>query len=84
MAREGQAARLAIHAKDREAVAPLIAHIKEPAGGIEVEAARIVAARPFLSDVSQRTGGTYGKDRDAVVSTVARIEEPAIGGNQDL
>ena len=84
MAGEGQAALFAVHAEDGEVVGALIAGVKEPAGGVEIEAARIVAARPFLPDVSQDAGAADGKDRDAVVQTVARIEEPAIGRNHDL
>ena len=84
MAGEGQAARLAVHAKDREVVGPLIAAVEEPAGGVEVEAAWIVPACPLLADIGQGAGSADGKDRDAVVQTVACIEEPALGRNQDF
>ena len=84
MAGEDQASRFAIHAEDGDVVAALIAAVKELAGGVEIEAARIVPARPFFPWVGQGTGGADGKDRDAVVQTVTRIEEPAIGRNHDL
>ena len=48
MAGEGQAACLAVHAEDREVVTSLIAGVQEPAGGVEIEAARIVPACPLL------------------------------------
>ena len=79
MAGEGEAAGLAIHAEDGDVVAPLIAAVEELAGGIEVEAARIVPARPFLADEGQVAVWADGEDPDAVVQPVARIDEPAIG-----
>ena len=84
MAREIQAARFAIHAEDGDVVAPLIAGVKELAGGIEIEAARVVPARPFISDEGQFSGFANREDPNAVVRAVARIDEPAIGGNHDL
>src|SRR5689334_12387714 len=50
MAGEGQRALVPVHAEHRDVVAPLVAAIKELAGGIEVEAPGIVSARPFLAD----------------------------------
>ena len=84
MAGEGEAAGLAIHPEDGDVVAALIAAIEELAGGVEVEAARIVPARPFFADERQVAVRADGKDPDAVVQPVARIDKPAIGGNQDL
>ena len=84
MAGEGEAAGLAIHPEDGDVVAALIAAIEELAGGVEVEAARIIPARPFFPDERQVAVWADGKDPDAVVQAVARIDEPPIGGNQDL
>jgi hypothetical protein len=84
MAGEFEAAGIAIHLEDSDVVAALITTIEELTGGIEVEAAWIVPARPFLPDIGQSTSGADRKDRDAVVQTVTRIEEPAIGRNHYL
>ena len=54
MAGEREAAGLAIHPEDGDVVAALIAAVEEPAGGVEVEAARIIAPRPFFA---RRTSG---------------------------
>ena len=48
VAGEFEPAGLAIHLKDGDVVAALIAGIEELAGGIEVEAARIITSRPFF------------------------------------
>ena len=53
MAGEGEAAGLAIHPEDGDVVAALIAAIEELAGGVEIEAARIIPARPFFPDEGQ-------------------------------
>ena len=50
MSGEGQAARFAVHAEDGDVVAALIAHVNELAGRVEIEPARIVPVRPFLTD----------------------------------
>ena len=49
MPRELKAATLAIHLEDGNVVGSLIATIEELAGGIEVEAARIISSGPFVS-----------------------------------
>src|SRR4051812_24278603 len=54
LARKREAACFAIHAKDSDIVPALIATIEELAGGVEIEAARIAAARPLFPDVLQR------------------------------
>lgn len=73
MAGKAQATRFGIHAEDGEIVAALITGVKEPAGGVEIEAPRIVTSGPFLPGVSQGAGDADGKYRDAVVQTVAGI-----------
>ena len=54
MAGEVETAGFAIHTKDGDIVGPLIATIEELPRGVEVEAARIVPARPFFFDEGQR------------------------------
>ena len=49
MAGEGQFAGAAIDAEDGDVVGSLVAHIKELADGIEIEAAGIVSTCPFLT-----------------------------------
>ena len=79
MAGEVEAACFAIHTEDGDVVAPLIATIEELAGGVEVEAARVVPACPFFPDIGQIPARANGEDPDAVVQPVAGIGKPAIG-----
>ena len=74
-----EAAAVAIHAEGGDVVTPLIAAIEEVAGGVEVEAPRIVPACPFFADMLQRAICAYGKNPDAVVQPVAGVDKPAIG-----
>jgi len=46
---EVEAASLAIHLKDGNVIASLIAAIEELSGGVKVEAARIISAGPLIS-----------------------------------
>ena len=78
MAGEVESAGLAVHAEHGDVVTSLIAAIEELAGGVEVEAARIVSACPFLPDIGQRAVCSYGKNPDAIVQPVAGIDKPAI------
>ena len=71
MAREVEAAGLAIHSENSDVVCPLIAAIEELAGWVEIEAARIVPVRPFFPDICQCAVGPDGKDPSAVVQPVA-------------
>src|SRR6185503_1064334 len=64
--------------------AALVAAVKELAGGIEAEAARIVPTSPFLAHEGQLASFADGKNPNAVVETVARIDESSIGGDQYL
>src|SRR6266540_4701833 len=84
MVGETEPACAAIHAEHRNVVAPLVAGIKELAGGVEIEAAWIASTRPFLPDESEFPGFTDRKYPNAVMQPVAGIDEPAIGRNQDL
>src|SRR5256885_1810848 len=79
-----QSACVAIHTEHRDVVAPLVAGIKELAGGVEIEAAGIVSMGPFLADEGQLPGRTDRKYPNAVMQAVAGIDEPAIARNQDL
>src|SRR5438105_3884086 len=84
MAGEHQAARFVIHAEGSDVVAALVTGVEELAGGIEVEAARVVPTRPFLAHEGQLAVFADGEDADAIVEAVAHIDEVAIGGNHDL
>src|SRR6185437_9075802 len=54
-------------------IAPLVARIKKPASRIDVEAARVIASRPLLANVSQRALRSDREKRNAVVQAVRRI-----------
>ena len=79
MAGEVEAAGFAIHTEDGDVVTSLIATVEELAGGVEVEASRIVPASPFFPHKRQVTAGANGEDPDAVVQSIARIDKSAIG-----
>src|SRR2546430_12299355 len=84
MAGEGQAARFAIHAEGGDVVAALIAGVKELAGGVEVEAARVAPPRPFLAHEGQPAVFADAEDANAVVQAGGPIAEPAITRHQQL
>ena len=67
VASEVEAAGFGIHTEFGDVVAALIATVKEPAGGVEVEAARIVPASPFFPNICQGAFEPNGKDPDTVV-----------------
>ena len=54
MAGEVEAAGFAVRTEHGDVVTSLIAAIEELAGGVEVEAARIVPTCPFFPDICQR------------------------------
>ena len=83
IAGEGEAAGLRIHPEDGDVVGPLVATVEEPAAGVEVEAARVVPARPLLPDLRQGAVRADGEDPDAVVQPVAGVDEAAVGRNQN-
>jgi len=84
VAREGQSARFAINAENRDVVGSLVAAVKEVACRIEIETARIIATRPFVGNECQFAVFLDPEYPDAVMETITRIDEPAIGGNQNL
>ena len=73
MTGEFKATSYAIHCKDGDVVAPLIATKEELSTGIKVEAPRIIAACPFFSDERKFAARADGKDTDAVVQSIARV-----------
>ena len=79
-----EATGFAIHMEDRDVVSTLIAAIKEPARGVEVETAWIIPACPCFSDELQVAVWADGEDPDAVVQPVARIDKLPVSRNQDL
>ena len=82
MAGENEITCSTIHAKHGEVVAALIAHIKKLAGGIKIETARIISARPFFPDVGQFAVPADGENPDAVMQAIAGINELAIGRDE--
>ena len=71
MAGEVEAAGFAIHAEDGDVVAALIAAIEELAGGVEVEAARIVPACPFFPD--DRSASPFGPTEKIPMLSCSRL-----------
>src|SRR5205814_321585 len=65
-------------------VGPLVAGIEELAGGIKIEAARIISTRPFVADKAQLAGFADRENANTVVQTIAGVNEAAIARNQDL
>lgn len=59
MAGEFQASGLAIDLEDGDAVGSLVATVEELAGGVEAEAARIIAAGPLFLEERQVAFGTH-------------------------
>jgi len=84
MAREREFACSAIDPEDGHVVGALVADIKEPASGIEIEAARIISPGPFLADKRKFTTPADREYPDAVVQSIAGIDEPAVAGHEDL
>lgn len=79
MASELEATGRAIHTEDGDVVSTLIATIEELAGGVKVEAARVVSMCPFFPDKCQCTVWSNRKDPNAVVQSIARIDKLSIG-----
>src|SRR5262245_6605405 len=77
-------ATLTVDAKHSDIVAALVAAIEKLARRVEREAARIVAARPFLANVLQFSRGVDRENADAVVKSVTGIDELPVGGDEDL
>jgi len=84
MTSEGECAFVAIDAEHRNVIRSLVAHIKELACGIEIEAARIIPTRPFVRDEGQFTVLADCEYSNAVMQSVARVDEAAIGRNEYL
>ena len=78
MAGKFEAAGLAIYLEDGDVIGALITGVKEQAGGVEVEAARIIPSRPFFPYEREVAVSAHGKDPDAVVQPVARIDKLSI------
>ena len=67
VARECEAAGPAIDPEHGDIIAALIAAKEELASGVEVEAARIIPSRPFLSKEREFAVWAHREDPDAVV-----------------
>ncbi len=83
MARETQSTSISIYLKNCDVISSLVAAEKELTSGIEIETAWIIASCPLLTDIVQRSIGTYPKNSDTVVQPVACIDKSTIGRNHD-
>ncbi len=84
MAGEVEAAGLSVDTKDGDVVSSLIAAVEELTAGDELEASRVISARPFFCDTCQDAGWAHREYRDAVMQPVAGIDKPAVTRNQDF
>src|SRR5215467_4989355 len=84
LAEEGKSAALAVDAISGDGIRPLIARIKIVPCRIDVEAAGIVAARPFLPRKGEQAALADGKPDDAIVQTVSGVEKPRVMGNENF
>src|SRR5215467_13019046 len=55
-----------------------------PTGGIDIEAARIIAARPLFVDQLRMTGPIDAKNGDRVVEPVGGIDERSVRRDHDF
>ena len=81
---EVQTSRLFIHFENADVVCSLVAAIKELPCGVKLEAAWIIASRPFIVNEAQFSAGGYSEDTDRIMQAVARVDESAVVGNQDF
>ena len=54
------------------------AAVKEISGGIEVEAAGVIAAGPLFTSPGEHTRGSDGEPRDGVVQPILGVKEPSV------
>ena len=76
--RKGQCTGLAINAEGGDSVTALVATVKEISGGIEVEAAGVIAAGPLFPSPGEHTRGANGKPRDGVVQPIRGVKESSV------
>lgn len=84
LAEERQGAGLAVDSVSCDGIRSLVARIEVVPCWLDVEAARIVAASPFLSCKCEKPALADGKPADAVMQTVGSIEESSVSGNQNF
>ena len=79
MTRKVEAPGLGIHSEYGEVVTSLITTIEKLAARVEVEAARVIATCPFITDKCQGAVGSDRKDPNAIVQSVGGIDKTAVG-----
>lgn len=92
MAGERKFAGLFVDAEAGEVVGALVATVQEIAGGIEIEAAGVIATGGFFAQIGEFSGGRGatrptgidGENCDAVVEAVAGVEKFAVVGNENF
>lgn len=84
VARKLKAAGLVVHVEDGDVIGSLIPTVKKPTGGIEAEAAWIVASCPFFANEREIALQANRKDADAVMEPVARVDEFPVIRNKDF
>src|ERR1039458_7246594 len=84
LAGEGQPAGARIDTESGNRISYLVARVEIVAGGIDIEAARVIASRPFLGDVRQLARRPDGEQGDSVVQAVGGIDEFPIGRDHHL
>ena len=82
--REAQTVPVSQHLECGDGVASLVAHIHVPSGGIDVEAAWIIATRPLLVDEFRTSASFDAENRDGVVEAVGGIDERPIRRDHDF
>lgn len=82
--REGQRSSLSIDAEDGDGISALIAGIEESSRGVNVEAARVIAASPLFPAESKSACGADGKPRNGIVQPIGGVKEFAVGGDHDF
>jgi hypothetical protein len=83
-ASERELASVAVDTIGGQGVTPLIARNQETSGGIDHEAARIIASGPRLPLTTQPAGGADIEDTDRIVKTVGSVNESAVLRNPDF
>ncbi len=81
---EGQPSGFLIDLEHGDIVCSLIAAVQELTGGIEIEASRIVAASPLVTNKCERSVSPDGKDADTVVQSVTSVNETSVRRDKNL
>src|SRR5579875_371569 len=81
---ESQAACLLIDPESRHGVATLIAGKEEIARWVQGDAARVVPAGPFFTNVSERAITADREEGDRIMQAIGAVDEPGVGRYSDF